>query len=83
MDNTHACPVLTLYTGTDCHLCELARVILDDLVGRQQYREVTITGHPTLCEAYALRIPVVKTAAGKEKSWPFTASQIRRLLTAI
>ena len=70
----------TLYTGTACHLCELAREVLDSIIDPGAYQVVNITGNEALTEIYGLRIPVVKTASGQEKSWPFTAGQIRKML---
>lgn len=71
--------MITLYTGTGCHLCEQARAILDDVVGAGAYTVVNITGDEALMASYGTRIPVVKNAAGIEKGWPFSAGQIKRL----
>lgn len=71
--------MITLYTGTGCHLCEQARIILDEVVGAGAYTVVNITGDPALQASYGTRIPVVKNARGKEKGWPFSAGQIKRL----
>ena len=72
---------LVLYTGTGCHLCEQAKEILNQVVGAEQYEVVSISGNKTLMADYGLLIPVVKNAMGHEKSWPFTAGQIKRLLS--
>ena len=72
--------VCTLYTGTGCHLCGLARDILDDVVGTAAYEAVSITGNDELTRLYGVRIPVVKLTSGAEKGWPFTAGQIRKML---
>lgn len=75
-------PVLTLYTGTGCHLCDQARALLLPLLAAAgwQLREISITGNAELERRYGVRIPVVATADGRDKGWPFTAGQIRRLL---
>ena len=76
--------VLTLYTGVGCHLCDMARDILDAVLDESprlvSYESVTITGDETLMAVYGERIPVVRNLSGQEKAWPFTEGQIKRLL---
>jgi hypothetical protein len=72
--------LITLYTGTGCHLCQLAADILDDVVGPRAYRTINITGDEHLMKIYGTRIPVVKNAAGREHNWPFTAGQVKKLV---
>lgn len=74
--------LLTIYTGPQCHLCDQAKTIIYPLLQEAgwQLREVSITGHEHLQNLYGVRIPVVVTPDGREKGWPFTAGQIRRLL---
>ncbi len=72
---------LILYTGIDCHLCEQAKEILDQALGQDLYETISITGNEALTEDYGLRIPVVLAATGQEKSWPFTAAQIKRMMS--
>jgi hypothetical protein len=84
MVNSDPQTVLTLYTGEGCHLCDLARNILDEVLavgGAGSYEVVSITGNDTLMAAYGERIPVVKNIAGQEKGWPFTVGQIRKMTT--
>ena len=69
-----------LYTGLECHLCQLARDILDEVLGPGGYREVCISDNAELKETYGTRIPVVASANGAEKNWPFSTGQVRRLL---
>jgi len=73
---------VTLYTGPNCHLCEQAKAVLYPLLtGRGLCLvEVNIQTDAELQEKYGVRIPVVALANGEEKSWPFTAAQIGRLL---
>ena len=79
---THMINQLTLLTGSNCHLCDLAKAMLNPLVIEKDWElvEVSIHGNKDLEEAYAIRIPVVVFPDGSEKGWPFTAAQIRRLL---
>ena len=78
----HMIHQLTLLTGSNCHLCDLAKAMLNPLVIEKNWElvEVSIHGNKDLEEAYAIRIPVVIFPDGSEKGWPFTAAQIRRLL---
>ena len=75
---------LTLLTGSNCHLCDQAKAMLNPLVIEKDWElvEVSIHGNKDLEEGYAIRIPVVVFPDGSEKGWPFTAAQIRRLLKA-
>ena len=54
-------PVLTLYGKPGCHLCDDARVAVEDvLAGRDVVlREVDVTLDPVLERRYGERIPVV------------------------
>jgi glutaredoxin-like protein DUF836 len=79
---SHPETILTLYTGVGCHLCDLARDILDEVIGSGAYEVVSITSNEQLTVAYGERIPVVKTIYGQEKGWPFTAGQIRKMLVS-
>ena len=75
---------VTLYTGPHCHLCEQAKTVLYPLLSERQLQlvEINIQESDDLKERYGIRIPVVALANGQEKGWPFTASQIRRMLDA-
>lgn len=84
MANSDNQTVLTLYTGEGCHLCDLARDILDQVLegkgNSAAYKVVNITGNETLMAAYGECIPLVRNSAGQEKGWPFTAGQIRKMV---
>jgi glutaredoxin len=73
---------LTIYTGPKCHLCEQAKGLLYPLLAEKGWHlvEIDITSDSALQVQYGLRIPVVVTADGREKGWPFTAAQIARML---
>lgn len=75
---------LTLYGGTGCHLCEQAKALLLPLLAEEGWRlgDVNIRGDAELEARYGVRIPVIRTADGREKDWPFSAGQVRRLLRA-
>ena len=76
---------LRLYTAHDCHLCEVAEDLLQPLIEQQHLvlRKVDIGADADLKAAYGLRIPVVVLPNGVEKGWPFTATQVKRLLAGV
>ncbi len=76
---------LHLYTAHNCHLCEVAEDLLQPLIEQQHLvlRKVDIGADADLKAAYGLRIPVVVLPNGVEKGWPFTATQVKRLLTGV
>jgi predicted DCC family thiol-disulfide oxidoreductase YuxK len=61
-------PELTLYFHEWCHLCDDMRAALAPLVeaGRLRLREIDLESHPEFAPAYALRIPVLVGADGRE-----------------
>ena len=76
---------LRLYTAHNCHLCEVAEDLLQPLLEQQHLilRKVDIGVDAGLIAAYGLRIPVVVLPNGVEKGWPFTATQVKRLLVSV
>ncbi len=74
--------VLRLYSGSDCHLCEQAQALLYPLIDEQSWRLqiIVIDGDDALVQRYGTRIPVVVTPDGREKGWPFSVGQVRRLM---
>ena len=56
------CPdrrALILYERHGCHLCEHARVLLDDMLGPDRYLRVDIETDDDLVLRYGFRIPVI------------------------
>jgi Glutaredoxin-like domain (DUF836) len=49
----------TLYVRDGCHLCEEASVLLDDMLGTDEWDAVDIETDDDLLLRYAHRIPVV------------------------
>ena len=70
---------LFLYTGPDCHLCELAKRELAELREKQikiVYRNVK--NHSDWYHKYAVRIPVLQREDNhSELNWPFSVDEIR------
>lgn len=54
-------PVVTLYTRAGCHLCEVAKSILDDVQKERAFELVVldIDADPALVALYDLEVPVV------------------------
>lgn len=77
--------ILTLYIGPHCHLCEQAKSLIYPVLEGTEWRlqEVNITDSEELRESYGIRIPMIVTPEGQEKGWPFTAGQVRRLITSV
>ena len=76
---------LRLYTAHNCHLCEVAEDLLQPLLEQQQLvlRKIDIAADEGLKASYGLRIPVIVLPNGVEKGWPFTATQVKRLLAGV
>lgn len=71
---------LILFTGPDCHLCQLAKeqlaAISDVHVITQNVREDT-----NLYHRYAMQIPVLKREdTNQELNWPFCENDIRSFI---
>ena len=75
---------LILYSGPECHLCELAEQVIsqlpDGLLG--EIVKVDISKDHDAYHLYALRIPVVKrTDNQQELGWPFDVIQLEGFLS--
>ena len=73
-----------LYTGRDCHLCDVAREVLD-LVGADTpfaLREHDITGDPVLEARYREWLPVVEIDGRRVFVYRVDAAELRSLLAA-
>lgn len=77
---------LILYSAPDCHLCDLAKVVIDNVVQSQELSAlkhevcdltiemVNVRQSIDLKRRYGLRIPVLALNfgdAGSELGWPF------------
>ena len=70
--------MLTLYSTSACHLCELAQALLDEQGAA--YEVVDISESDELFERYGITIPVVRRGDGTELNWPFDQGQLREFL---
>lgn len=75
-----------LYSTPGCHLCELAREILDPLLSQYTLvlEEIDIAQADELIERYGVKIPVLKSPHHlDELYWPFDSAQVAHFLTRI
>lgn len=79
-------PDLVLFTGDFCELCERAReVIFSVIPPGLTLKEININSEQRWRDKYALTIPVIAIVDADrtvlfEKSWPFSAGQVRRIV---
>ena len=54
-------PKVTFYTKAGCHLCDVAREVLDEVATHVEYEltEIDIRTNPAVFETYRYRIPVI------------------------
>lgn len=75
-------PAVKLYTTAGCHLCDDARVLLEQ--AGLQVELVEIADDDRLFDRYCLRIPVVApwggAAATDELGWPFDVDRLNSWL---
>jgi glutaredoxin len=58
---------ITLYTGPNCGLCELALTLIHELEGSVELEEVNVRDSVELYHLYGARIPVVKKHINEEQ----------------
>jgi glutaredoxin-like protein DUF836 len=71
---------LTLFERDGCHLCDEARVLLDEMLGSDGYRRVDIDADDGLVVHYGFRIPVIALDGTDRLEAPITAPDLRALL---
>ena len=68
---------LTLYSTSNCHLCELAYALLMPLADGFKLTVIDIADDEALLAQYGLRIPVLHRNDSKtELNWPFNQADI-------
>jgi hypothetical protein len=70
---------VTLYERDGCHLCDEARVLLDEMLG-DGYARVDIKADDALVLRYGFRIPVIGLDGVDRLEAPITALDLRALL---
>jgi len=74
---------LILYERDGCHLCQEARVLLDDMLGNDGYLRVDIETDDDLVMRYGFRVPVIAVNGVDRLEAPITAPDLRALFAAL
>ena len=72
---------MILYEREGCHLCEEARVLLDEMLGPDGYARIDIGTDDDLILRYGFRIPVVALDGEDSLEAPISGPDLRALLT--
>jgi hypothetical protein len=74
---------VVLYERANCHLCEEAATVLDEVVGAGGYVRIDIDREDELVLRYGFRVPVVSVDGIDRLEAPMTAAELRDLLTSL
>jgi glutaredoxin len=74
---------LVLFERRDCHLCEEARVLLDEMLGPDRYERVDVDTDDALVLRYGFRVPVVAIDGHDRLEAPITAPDIEALASEL
>ena len=74
---------LVLYERDACHLCDEARVLLDEMLASDGYTRIDIDADDDLVLRYGFRIPVIALDGVDRLEGPITAPEIRALLSKL
>jgi hypothetical protein len=74
---------VTLYERDGCHLCDQARVLLDEMLTTDGYARVDIEADDDLVLRYGFRIPVIGLDGVDRLEAPITAPDLRALLAEL
>ena len=74
---------LVLYERDGCHLCDEARVLLDEMLSPDGYARVDIGADDDLVLRYGFRIPVVALDGVDRLEGPITAPDLRVLMAEV
>jgi glutaredoxin len=72
---------VVLYERTDCHLCEEAHVLLDEMLGPDRYERVDVDSDDALVLRYGFRVPVVAIDGHDRLEAPITTPDVRSLVS--
>lgn len=73
----------TLYSTSACHLCELAKAMIEAQMGRaggMACEEEDISESDALFERYGVLIPVLQHPDQRELNWPFSPQQLQEFM---
>jgi len=71
---------VVLFERAGCHLCDEARVLLDEMLGSDAYDRVDVDTDDSLILRYGFRVPVVSVDGEDRLEAPMTANDLRSLL---
>ena len=71
---------IVLYERADCHLCEEARVLLDEMIGPDRYERINIDRSDDLVLRYGFRVPVIAVDGADRLEAPITRPDVLGLL---
>ena len=74
---------MTLYERADCHLCEEARVLLDEMLGPDGYERVDVDIDDGLVLRYGFRLPVVALDGRDRLEAPITEPDLLALVSEL
>jgi glutaredoxin len=74
---------LLLYERANCHLCEEARGLLDELIGPDAYDRIDVDADDDLVIRYGFRVPVVALDGIDRLEAPISAPDLRALLAEV
>jgi hypothetical protein len=74
---------VVLYERTACHLCDEARILLDQMIGPDRYDRVDIDRSDELVMRYGFRVPVIAVDGVDRLEAPITAPDLRAVLMDI
>jgi hypothetical protein len=76
-------PRVTLYERDGCHLCDDARLLLDEMLGSHRYARIDIDADDDLVLRYGFRIPVIGLDGVDRLDGPITAPDLRVLVAEL
>lgn len=74
---------LILYERDGCHLCDEARVLLDEMIGAARYARVDIETDDDLVLRYGFRVPVLALDGVDRLEAPITSPDLEELLAQL
>ena len=76
-------PRITFYTRTGCHLCEEARLVIEQVCAEldEQYAEVDIDTDPALVARFGEEVPVTFVDGRQHDFWRVDPGRLKAALT--
>jgi glutaredoxin-like protein DUF836 len=74
---------ITLYERDACHLCEEARVLLDEMLGVDRYERVNVDTDDALVLRYGFRVPVLTVDGRDRLEAPISAPDLQALASEL